>query len=183
MTRRILHIAFASAALFAATVQASADGPDRNAFLMSTLLGLDTSDLFATGTYTPEGERAALEAIYTDLRTKAGADDIEANDNIVRFAFMGWLAEARNDSALSESYVLDLKALFDKRGDAVMGAVAQAPFLVPNFCATLARFFFHGDNPPAERFNFFMGIEPQMRVLFGPLDGARCTVAYYDVKS
>lgn len=163
--------ALLAAALFAAMAPAAAAEPDRDGFLLATLLGIDRSSLFAEGTYTPEAEHQAFATIYADAKTAAEKpDDDEA---VVRFLFAGWLAERRGEPALATAFAGDFKALFDARTDDLLGAMALLPFAVPDLCARLGAGF-----ADADRANAYAAIGTRIQELLGPVDGARCTLAF-----
>lgn len=170
------------ALLLATTLCASpvhAEGLNAEALIVSLLLGDSAESLFPEGQYTPEAERKAILDLYADLKAKAEAPGDIDESAIVRFAVIGWLAENRKDSELATKFAADLAALVAKQTDAVFGAIAQTPFLVPSACAALARPFPDTPEGRAGRESAFLGFEPSARQMLGPVDAARCTLAYF----
>jgi len=163
-----------------ATSAEPAKGPDPDALLMSTLLGLDTSALFPEGTFSPEAEHKALNDLYAGYRDSARADNASDETAILRFAFMGWLAEIGNDPEMSRTFQADWRAFIEKQTGEAFGAIAQAPFLIPVLCRTLSRSLSGEPDPSAARSAFYAAIEPTGRELLGPLDWGHCTVAFLE---
>jgi len=163
-----------------ATSAEPAKGPDPDALLMSTLLGLDTSALFPEGTFSPEAEHKALNDLYAGYRDSARADNASDETAILRFAFMGWLAEIGNDPEMSRTFQADWRAFVEKQTGEALGAIAQAPFLIPGLCRALSRSLAGEPDPSGARSAFYAAIEPTGRELLGALDWARCSVAFLD---
>lgn len=178
-----LRTALIAAALAFSPLSVSAEpakAPDPDALLMSTLLGLDTSALFPEGTFTPEAEHQALKDLYARYLESARADNASDETAILRFAFMGWLAETGNDPEMSRTFRADWRAFVEKQTGEALGAIAQAPFLVPGMCRALSRSLAGEADPSAARSAFYAAIEPTGRELLGPLDWGRCTIAFLD---
>jgi hypothetical protein len=177
-------IRIAVAAILAlSSVAASAEpakAPDPDALLMSTLLGLDTSALFPEGTFSPEVEHKALNDLYAEYRDSARADNASDETAILRFAFMGWLADIGSDPEMSRTFQTDWRAFVEKQTGEAFGAIAQAPFLIPVLCRTLSRSLAGESDPSGARSAFYGAIEPTGRELLGPLDWGRCTVAFLE---
>ncbi len=173
-----LAAAVGLAAALAMTHPVSAAVPHRDAIILSLLLGLDPGPLIDGGKPTPLQERAAIEALYNSLREAAEVDKNPPYQHIRRFALLGWIASERNDSALSEAFLADFKALYDRRPDQVLAALADMPFLIPPMCATLARSYFFEDAVPQDRFAFITANEARIRAALGMAGAARCVDAF-----
>lgn len=158
---------------------AHAEGLNADALMVSLLLGDSAEALFAEGAYSPEEERKAILGLYADLKAKAEAPGDIDESAIVRFAVMGWLADNRGDAEVQATFAKDLSAMVGKQSDAVFGAIAQTPFLVPATCAALARPFPDDATGRAAHESAYLGFEPSARQMLGPVDFARCTLAYF----
>lgn len=166
-----------SAVLFAAPARAAEVNAD--ALMVSLLLGDSAEVLFPEGKYTPEEERKAILGLYDDLKSRAAAPGDIDESAIVRFVVMGWIAENRKDGELAQLFAKDLSALAGAQTDAVFGAIAQTPFLVPATCAALGRSFADDPAGRAAHESAYLGFEPSARQMLGPVDFARCTLAYF----
>jgi hypothetical protein len=177
-TSAVLAIAVLLAMALAVAAPLRAGAPDRDALVLSLLLDLNPGLLFDGGKSTPLQEREAIEMLYVGLREAAEGDTEVPYPHIRRFALLGWIANERNDSALTEAFISDFKALYDRRPDQVLAALADVPFLGPEMCATLARYYFFEDAVPQDRFAFIEANEARIRKALGMGGAARCVSAF-----
>jgi hypothetical protein len=119
------------------------------AFAVRYLLGIQSPKFWVSKGqndrfYDSLAEYKGWSEAYIRARDAAGRDDDRA---LRRLLFMGFVAQTRNDAALSETLSTDLYPLVAPRRDAVFKLLNELPFLARSTCFFLrAHHGFEGRN-------------------------------------
>jgi len=171
-------------ALFLATVccERIIAAPDLYRLLLYNLLDLDQRELFEPGEYSALAEMEARSELYLALRSKSTADSTEDRRHLKLFLLMGWIARAKNDFALVESFNTDFMALFEARPDDTLKVMAAEDFMLGDMCSYLAKFFFFEDRDPTGRVPWIDRHRVRMNSILGPERAQQCVDAFWRIK-
>ena len=158
-------------------------GPDASRLLLYRLLDLDQRELFASGEHNPLAEMQAWSDLYVTLRGKAKTDATPDRRHLKSFLLMGWIARAKNDFAIIESFNTDFMALFEARPDDTLKVIAAEDFLLPEMCAYLAKYFFFEDRDPERRGPWVEQFRSHLTATLGSERAQQCLAAFWRVKS
>ncbi len=126
------------------------DAADQDeAFALRYLLGVQSAKFWVTKSpterfYDSLAEYQALSELYLRAKDAAGRND---DRGLRLFLFLGFVAQSRNDAALSESLSADLSPVVTPRRAAVFKILAELPFLARPTCHYLRAYHgFEGRN-------------------------------------
>ncbi|WP_444930770.1 hypothetical protein ACJJIF_03015 [Microbulbifer sp. SSSA002] len=102
--------------------------------------------------YDSLAEYKEWESLYIKL-SKYNLKDKQLNqDEAKKLLFMGFIARANSDAAISEAFSSDLTVIFNANKNILIEVMSELSFVVPSTCYYLSEYFgFEGKNKKSKR--------------------------------